>query len=185
MRKVYVYLFSMIVMLSVIGYTGRKKTELEPEAEPEVSAAGEANITAEFEDNTTLIGSVAKADEYVDFEILIPDLLRQEYAQGEVRLVDTNIVETYFYGTDNQIVYRTGIGLGNISGDYSFYTVEETVEVNEIEVTVKGNGRKWSLAYFSKDDLKYSLSFKEAVSNRVITDIVESLGEKNPDGNIE
>ena len=81
MRKVYIYLFSMILMLLVIGYTGREKTELEPEAEPEVSAAGESNVTAEFEAGIASVGSVAEAAGYVDFEILVPDLLRQEYAQ--------------------------------------------------------------------------------------------------------
>jgi len=175
----------MILMLLVIGYTGREKTELEPEAEPEVSAAGESNVTAEFEAGIASVGSVAEAAGYVDFEILVPDLLRQEYAQGEVRIVDTNVVEIYFYGTDNQVVYRTGIGLGNISGDYTFYAVEETIKTNEIEVTVKGKGNKWSLAYFSKDDLKYSLAFKGAVNENEIIEIVESLGEKNPNGNIE
>jgi|GEM_PF-1767348 len=175
MRKNWLYLLMMILMLAGVGYIGQPDQEIESEVEPEVTAVDKLDVQAELTNHPAQFTTVEEAQKQVEFKIIIPEYLTQEYIPGKILIVDENIVEIYFYGSEDQVVYRTGQGLGNISGDYTFYDNEESIECEEVTVTAKGDSSRFSLVYFTQDDLKYSISFQKAVTKQKIINIVDSL----------
>jgi len=181
MRRNWLYLLAMIGMLALVSYIGRAPEETKAKEQPDVSAVGESDVQAEFEKSPRQYAGIEQAQKQVDFEIIIPKYLEQEYIPGKVLIDSESIVEIYYYGDENQIVFRTGQGLGNISGDYTFYDTEEDIVCETATVTAKGAGSRFSLVYFSIDDLKYSLSFEEPAAKQEIIDIVDSFPEKTPE----
>lgn len=180
MRKISIYLISAILLLTAVGLMGKKKEEPKPQPQPEVSAVGETDVTAEMTNTTKEYGTITEAAEAVPFDINIPPGLKREYAQGTVLVIDETIVEVHYYGTDNKVICRTGYGLGNISGDYTFYKEERKIKCDDIEIIVKGDYGLVSLAYFSLGQVKCSLSFSNTVTDGEVLNIVGGIKEAPP-----
>lgn len=175
MGKNWLYLLAMIVLLAGVAYIGRAPEEPKENIMPEVTAVGESDVQAEIEDRPRQYSSIQEAQKEADFQIIIPQCLEQDYIPGKVIIDTESIVEIHYYGEENQIIYRTGQGLGNISGDYTLYDNEERLDSQGISVTAKGSGARFSLAYFTLNNLKYALSFQEPVPKQDLLDIISSL----------
>ena len=178
MRKNWIYLFAMILMLVAINYIGRTPEESEVKVQPEVSAAGGAGVQADSETAEEEFNTIEEAKRNVSFDINIPSFLVKEYARGKVFIAPGQIIEIHFYGSNNQIIFRAGQGLGNISGDYTLYENEENIECRELTVKAKGNDGAFSLIYFTADDLKYAMSFEKPVERQEVIDIVDNFSDE-------
>ena len=178
MKKIVAYALMMILLIAGVWYVGRPETESEPETEPEpeVHTVGESQVEAQFESGPVEYRTVAEAKKVLPFEVLTPALAESGYLQTKILIIDEAILEIHYSGADNRIVYRTGEGMGNISGDYELYEVERKLNVYGVEVTLKGRGvDSILLAYFEKGDLRYSLSFRQGISEEELVEIVEYI----------
>ena len=68
------------------------------------------------------------------------------------------VAEITYTGDGQTAVYRKGIGTSDISGDYNTYNSEIKININDYDVTLKGNDNVYSLAIWTDGDYSYSLS---------------------------
>ncbi len=90
-----------------------------------------------------------------------------------------DIAEIMYSTADNTISYRKAPGSDDISGDYNTYATIVEKEIDNINVTIKGNKDennvdKFFNATWTKDGYSYSLSFENGVDLTEIEEIINS-----------
>lgn len=91
-----------------------------------------------------------------------------------------DIAEIMYSTADNTISYRKAPGSDDISGDYNTYATIVEKEIDNINVTIKGNKDennvdKFFNATWTKDGYSYSLSFENGVDLAEIEKIINSI----------
>ena len=90
-----------------------------------------------------------------------------------------NIAQIVYTTADNKVTWRKAPGSDDISGDYNTYATIVEKEINNINVTIKGNKDennvdKFFNAVWAKDGYSYSLSFENGVDLTEIEEIINS-----------
>lgn len=85
------------------------------------------------------------------------------------------LAQVEYLGEDGEsILYRKSRGEGDNSGDYNSYANVVTEEVEGIEVTLKGDGEKYTLALWQKDGYSVSFNSSEGMAREEILDVVKA-----------
>lgn len=63
----------------------------------------------------------------------------------------------YADGSGNEILLRKGVGSGDVSGDYNQYAESSTVSVGGVNVTLRGNSGKVSVAVWTSGGYSYAI----------------------------
>jgi hypothetical protein len=116
-----------------------------------------------------------EARKAVGFNFLIPTALPDGYQMKDIKVINNSMAEIFYKKDDYKILYRTAKGNADISGDYNIYDKVKTITVGNIQVTIKGKSDSVNLATWSKDGVSFFLSFDEAVNEKVVSTIVESI----------
>lgn len=115
----------------------------------------------------------AKVD--LEFDVSIPEEI-EGYTDREVSVIDDDVVEaTYHYGEKTLIMRKSSIIKKDISGIKDKFENEETLYVNNIEVTIKGNGDTFTLALWNNNGYSFSVYYSEGVDKMVILSTVVSI----------
>lgn len=118
--------------------------------------------------------TIDEAKKAVSFDVKTPSKLPDGF---KITYVGTIADETFqaFYGSgDKEIVYRTALGEGDISGDYNVYTTEKTLKANSGDVTFK-KGESGALALWNDGKCTYSASFNYDAGESDVLSIINSL----------
>ncbi|MCM1430740.1 MAG: hypothetical protein NC121_17965 [Blautia sp.] len=115
------------------------------------------------EDGIVQVFSVGELEEKVGFEI--PELSGLPFPVQEVVYTAywQELAEAAYCGEGKTVVYRKGIGSGDVSGDYNIYESETEIFVDGIAVTLKGGEGKYILAVWTDGEYAYSVSFSQAM----------------------
>jgi hypothetical protein len=132
------------------------------------NAAGMPNPLVEY-------NTLDEARKAVGFEFGIPSVLPDGYKTDKFIVISNDLAEIFLIKDSNKILYRTAKGKNDISGDYNTYTKVNTIKHDNVEITTKGSENAIKLATWSKEDISYSLSFDEAVSEKVLLSIFDSI----------
>lgn len=84
------------------------------------------------------------------------------------------LAEIDYDGSDNSITFRTSREKEDNSGDYNVYETNETVTINGISVTLKGNNQTYSLAIWQNGEYSYSISLKKGISKEDLTALLKA-----------
>ena len=84
------------------------------------------------------------------------------------------LAEIDYEGSDNSITFRTSREKEDNSGDYNVYESTETVEINGLTVTLKGNNQTYSLAIWQNGDYSYSISLEKGISKKDLTSLLKA-----------
>ncbi|WP_349768839.1 RNA polymerase sigma factor [Hungatella hominis] len=71
------------------------------------------------------------------FEYRTPEQV-EVCSENKIQAVDQEMIQVIYSADENQILIRKALGTRNISGDYNNYQKEETITVDEMQVTLKG-----------------------------------------------
>ena len=77
------------------------------------------------------------AAEVAGFEYRTPEQV-DVCSENKIQAVDQEMIQVIYSADENQILIRKAPGTRNISGDYNNYQKEETITVDEMQVTLKG-----------------------------------------------
>lgn len=116
------------------------------------------------------------AAEIAGFEMTAPARVPNWVADTEIRAMDNEMIEIIYSGTEQQeLRIRKANGHDDISGNYgSFDTVEEIV-VNDLTVTVKGNGDKINVAIWNAGDYAFASVSEEGLEQEQIKDMISGI----------
>ena len=83
------------------------------------------------------------------------------------------IIQVKYNDGSNNITFRAGKDIDNISGDYNVYQVKDTAKVNGISINLEGNkSEEYNLAVWEKDGISYSISDENGIDEKTILDMV-------------
>lgn len=123
------------------------------------------------ESNTTQIPNPFKSCETIDtaeelagFEITLPQ------TPDKIEVIENEMIQA-FYGENDNMLIRKGIGREDVSGDYNEYEQIETVD----GVILKGVGEKFSLALREDGNYSFSISVENALSQSDIMELVDKV----------
>lgn len=73
------------------------------------------------------------------------------------------------------VLFRKARKTDDISGDYNFYSDVIEIIVNEVPVTLKGNGGQYQLAVWQEDGFSYSLSYEPGGEEDAFAGMIQSI----------
>ncbi|WP_160690906.1 stalk domain-containing protein [Clostridium sp. C2-6-12] len=118
--------------------------------------------------------TIAEAQKALKFKVSVPKEIPSEY---KVKFISTISKETFQigYGNEkNQILFRMGQGVENISGDYNIYKVNNTIKLEDKSINLSGNDKLINLATWKIDNMYYSLSVDNGMEKDDIIKIIKS-----------
>lgn len=122
--------------------------------------------------NYTTLDEARKA---IGFKFTVPTTIPDNYKMGDIIVIGNELAEILYRYDDKEILYRTAKGNADISGDYNDYDKVKTIIIGNTEATVKGKNDSINLATWIKDGVSFSLSFDEAVNEKVLSKIIGSI----------
>ncbi len=140
-----------------------------------IGKPGRPGISASVPNPIETHMTVREARNTVGFEAKLPGYLPKGYKMKTISTIDGKIFQLEYSDSSNIINYRTALGEGDISGDYSKYGSVKKYCMYGAEVTVKGSSSKISLATWTYDNAAYSIHFSMPVSKENLNAIVKSL----------
>lgn len=141
--------------------------ESSEESQPEESGAEEDHVV----DCATL----EEANEAAGFSLTLPETWNVE-ENCAIQAVEGKLISVSYQQEDeSEICVRKGLTDEDVVVDDATYEKEETVEVNELSVTLYGDGERVNLAVWKTDEYVYSLSFSAGVENSEATELVAAI----------
>lgn len=116
-----------------------------------------------------------EARKAIRFTFTVPRDLPAGYQMKDIIVISNNLAEIFYLKGDSQIIYRTAKGNADISGDYNAYDKVRIITAGNIPITVKGKSDSIKLATWTNDGISFSLSFNEAVNEKELLTIIESI----------
>ena len=90
-----------------------------------------------------------------------------------ISVISNEIIQVEYNDGNNNIIFRAGKGIDNISGDYNVYQVKNTAKVNGININLEGNkSKEYNLAVWEKDGISYSISAENGIDEKTILDMI-------------
>ncbi len=128
--------------------------------------------------NTRICLSAAELSNALGYKITLPDELPFKYDRTEYLAMWSEIAEVNWYlGGEKTACFCQKKGSEDISGDYSVYSSESSIEIDGVSVTVKGNNGGIRLAVWSSGDMSYSLSTNIELDVRQLDKFVRAVTE--------
>ena len=90
-----------------------------------------------------------------------------------------DFAEIDYTGDSQSISYRKAKGTEDISGDWNEYSNERHLTVNNLDILLKGNSEKYTLAVWTDGTYSYALSFEQEATEEEITAIISSMSVMN------
>ena len=168
MRKNWMAMVMGVFMATaVVGCTPKAeaKTTAETVKETEMESAA-IGLPSPFVDCKDL----EKAAQVAGFSLDAP----KEGAGKEISViqaVDQEMIQV-FYGEEDKILLRKGIGDGDISGDYNQYSETQSLTVGDISVTAKGEDGKIMVALWTSGDYTYAIDAEGGLDAQQVCDLV-------------
>lgn len=123
-------------------------------------------------------GTLQEAEELVDFKANILTKIPDGYVQDSIYVIGDDIIQVIYLNEDSEICFRQAKGEDDISGDYNEYNETNTINVNGVDITTKGNNGKVNLAIWAKDGYTFAISSNtlgQGLESSVITDMIDSI----------
>ena len=117
--------------------------------------------------------TIEEAQKALKFKVTVPKELLGKYNIKYINVILNEIIQVKYNDGNNNITFRAGKSIDNISGDYNVYQVKNTAKVNGINITLEGNkSKEYNLATWEKDGISYSISAKNGIDEKIILDMV-------------
>lgn len=104
----------------------------------------------------------------------MPKELLGKYNIKYINTISRDLFQICYVNKQNDIIFRMGQGTYDISGDYNNYKINNTVNINGINVKVKGDDNLIKVAVWSVNNMSYSISLNDGMKQDDIINIVKS-----------
>jgi hypothetical protein len=144
-----------------------------PENNTDDSVSSTSVITEEAVNYDQEYKTLDEAEKVLNLKINPLKTLPQGFKIGRISVISNEIIQVEYNDGSNNITFRAGKGIDNISGDYNVYQVKNTVKVNGINVNLEGNkSEEYNLAAWEKDGISYSISLENGIDEKTILDMI-------------
>ena len=155
--------------------TGKSKAQAnKTETVNTITNEEDVQIPSPFIEYATL----EEAEAAVGIKVTVPSKLPEGYTQKVIYAVDDYMVQIIYSNGENDICFRQAKGAGDISGDYNEYSEVNTVTINGMEVTTKGNDSKVNVAIWTSGDYAFSIetgTLSTGIEKDIMTEMINSI----------
>jgi hypothetical protein len=88
-----------------------------------------------------------------------------------------DMAEITYLGEQQQLSFRKSVGTEDNSGDYETYSLDKKVAVEGVDVTLKGEENKISLAVWTKDGYAYSMRVSEGITEQEMIAMIKAYAK--------
>ena len=114
-----------------------------------------------------------EAEKSLNLKVNPLKILPKGFKIENISVIANEIIQVEYNDGNNNITFRAGKIIDNISGDYNVYQVKNTSKVNGINVNLEGNkSKEYNLALWEKDGMSYSISAKNGIDEKTILDMI-------------
>ncbi|AWK51711.1 hypothetical protein DIC82_12110 [Clostridium beijerinckii] len=114
--------------------------------------------------------TLEEAEKALNLKVNPLKTLPKDLKMESISVISNEIIQVKY---NNNIIFRAGKGIDNISGDYSVYQVKDTAKVNGINITLEGNkSKEYNLATWEKDGISYSISAENGIDEKTILNMI-------------
>ena len=85
------------------------------------------------------------------------------------------MAEIDYMGKDNRVIYRKAKDSNDISGDYNEYAVIDMIDIDGVEITLKGNDDRYNLAIWQNGEYSYSVYIDSGVDKQAFSDMIKNI----------
>ncbi|WP_238916071.1 copper amine oxidase N-terminal domain-containing protein [Clostridium sp. YIM B02555] len=128
---------------------------------------GIANPIEEFK-------TIEDAQKVLKFKILTPKTIPEKYNVKYISTISKQTFQICYSNGDNEILFRMGQGIENISGDYTEYKNNDIVKVNNKDIKLSGNDESVKLATWKVNEMSYSILVNKGMKKDDIINVIKS-----------
>lgn len=161
MKKILSLVLAMTMVFSLAA-CGSSKPQSEPESDPN------QQIPNPIIDCETM----EEASELSGIKMSVPDMIDGFEDRQIFAYADLGMIEVDYQNADETVSIRKASGDADISGDYNEYALEETVDVDQLQVTMKGADGLYNLAIWTNDGNIYAISANGGLSQEAMAELV-------------
>ena len=125
------------------------------------------------------ISSIDDIEEQLGYEIKVPNYVPNGYEISNMSVLFGETAEINYENKTDTLCYRTGKGADDISGDYNSYENIETLNIDNIDRTFKGNGDLYNNVVWTDDDKTYSVTSITGIEKAEMISVVKSVEAHN------
>ena len=118
--------------------------------------------------------SLAEASQVAGFGVRAPKSVG-DYDRASISAIDGELIDILYESGDDTVRVRKGAGTEDISGDYNSYAETAVSEVDGMDVTMKGDGGRVSLAVWTSGEYTYSVSASAGMSRTEMADLIREI----------
>lgn len=164
--------------MEVDGSARMKSAVTETGATPEEAASSDAPMSMQIVNPWSEFDSLEEAEADAGVEITLPESY-QRFDHRIYRAMHRQMIEVIYQDADGREGFRIrkSRDFGDISGDYTRYNQEKTLEIGDRFVVTRGNGDEISVARWGNLSLNLSYAICVAGDQHFTEDDIRSLVE--------
>ena len=117
--------------------------------------------------------TLEEAEKALNLTINPLKILPEGFKMENISVIENEIIQVEYTDGNNNITFRAGKIIDNISGDYNGYQVKDTIRVNGINVNLEGNkSKEYNSAVWEMDGMSYSISAENGMDEKTILDMI-------------
>jgi hypothetical protein len=149
---------------------------------PQKQAIGSSvEIPSPFVDCNTM----DDAGKIAGFTLTIPETMPKGYALKLIQAVENDMVQVFYENGEKEIIIRKAKSSKDISGDHNEYKESNTMTVDSLKVSTRGNDGKVNVATWSDGEFTYEI-LSESLDSTAISDMISSMNsDAGIGGNVE
>ena len=180
MKKLFSITLCALMTCSLVACSSSSEATTTPTSTTEATVEPTAEATSSTDQSSgmpnpwTTCDSLEDAEKLAGFEFTLPT---DEEVQATYSAVEGQLIEVvYDTDGDDPLVVRKGVGSDDLSGDYTTYDVEGTLEVGDITVSYKGESEEViHNAIWTSGEYSYSIYSPIGVTTEALSAFVEQV----------
>lgn len=118
---------------------------------------------------------IESAEEILGYDVMIPTIIPEDYTISNIVIIDNKILSIDYENDSEKINYRTSEGNDEISGDFNNYENVNQIEIDNKNITLKGNDNKIHLISWNYDEQVFSIYSDQGLSQDQVINIIENI----------
>ncbi|OOM76198.1 autolysin [Clostridium puniceum] len=137
----------------------------------ETQTAGLESIANPIEEFKT----VEEAQKVLKFNVILPKEIPAQFKSKFISTISRESFQICYSNGKNEILFRMGQGVDNISGDYNEYKNNDSIKLDGKSIKLSGNDKLIKLATWKINDMAYSISVTDGMKKDDIINIIKSI----------
>ena len=184
MKKLIIITLCAVITLSFAGCSNHFPSKDDPRKQASGGSqtiGGNVEIPSPFVDCETM----TDAEKTAGFNVAVPEKIPEGYAQKLIQAVKNDMIQVFYKNGEKEILIRKAKGSRDISGDYNKYKENNTMTVNSLKVSTRGNDGKVNVAVWGNGEFTFAV-LADGLDSTAIGDMIKNMNsDTGIGGNVE